>query len=103
MKLSAENERNCMAAEECVSRYGAMKTTVKEALEERATNRDKIESFDRTMVLVQTLEGQKSQLFKEIDGLKSTIEKLESQLTDKNAELDNIKEVYTDQLKEQKE
>lgn len=42
MKLSTENERNCMAAEECVSRYGAMKTTVTEALEEREKNRDKI-------------------------------------------------------------
>lgn len=78
MKLQTDNERNMMSAEETVSRYGAMKRTVEDALHEKALNQDKLDKFDQTVAHVHTLEGQRKQLFKEIESLKDKVARLEN-------------------------
>ena len=55
-----------MLAEECISRFSDMKTQVKEALEEKTANREKLESYEKTLLLVATLENQRKQIDKEV-------------------------------------
>ena len=51
-----DNERDMMHAEETVSRYVQMEHTLKEALKEKQTNRDKISNYDNLQYVLKTVE-----------------------------------------------
>ena len=53
--LSRENERDMMQAEEVVSRYSQMKHELKEALDEKALNTEKISNYDNMHLMLVTV------------------------------------------------
>ena len=99
--LMRENERDMMQAEEVVSRYSQMKHTLEEALDEKVINTDKINNYDNMKIMLATVTSQRDQVIKELNDAKDMIDKLEMQLTDKDAEIENIKEGHQEDLKTQ--
>ena len=89
-----DNERDMMHAEETVSRYVQMEHTLKEALQEKQTNRDKISNYDNLQYVLKTVETYRDQLLKELNEAKGKIDKIEHQLTDKEAEITNLRESH---------
>lgn len=88
------NERDMMHAEEFISRYAKMEYTVKECMEEKQTNREKVEDYNNIMVLLQTIEAQRDQVIKELEEANDVIEKLEMKCTDNSADIEHLKEMH---------
>ena len=93
-----DNERDMMHAEETVSRYVQMKHSLTEALQEKQINRDKISNYDKLQQQFKTVETYRDQLLKELNDAKGTIDKIEHQLTDKEAEITNLRETNANEL-----